>query len=360
MRIGLFFLLAIISVSVRAQLPGTDFAKLIEQITGNAKLVEQYEQYKALYKETSDNIGKIASLQTDANNNAMANWAVRSNKSKADIQNLELAEKVTPALDACSSLAASAATNPCPRRAFVEGLYPTNWERVSTVAGSLGRDTTVSYRMGSILNRAEQKYPSGFSSPLSSGVSNGNAGQSSEDGGNSGGQSNGESSYDNSAEDEDVIPFEPIAMLSSDFQYLTLFDDDMQSTIDFIDLIAPPFVYTEKMQLNMKIDSRYKVNYMRDHAIKDIARVSLQDIASLRSPSERGVSSLTAMQDFADTQTSLAEKIGYSNIAVPSVVWRNIALMRAYQVHMALERFKLSLKRESVIATEFGNKMVDH
>lgn len=357
MRIVLLFLLSIFSISVRAQIPGTNYAELIEQLTGNAQFAQQYSQYTDMYKKINENIGKLSGMTVDANNNAMANWTIRSNQSKADIQNLEIKQKLTPAIGACLSATASKVENPCPRRAFVEGLFPTNWERASAVAGSLGQQSGVSYRMGSVLERMEQKYTSAFrSTPPVAGVESG-SGQSSGHLGSGGGGSGLSGSEDSVAEGEEVIPIEPVAMLSGDFQYLTLFEEDMQATVDFIDLIAPPFVYTLPMQAKMNIDPRHKIKFMNEHAMKDAARVSLQELASLRNPSEAGLSTLSAMQDFADTQTSLAEKIGYSNIAVPSVVWRNIAIMRAFQVHMALERYKLSLKREGIVALDFRKRM---
>jgi hypothetical protein len=326
---GLIF----IANSAHAQIPSTDYVKLARKIQENMYDMMKHEVYKKIFKSKFDNSGVISEMKIDNDSNVYANLIVRMNQAKTDVSNLEILEKSSPGINSSGSMIASIEDS-CEISNRKSQLSINDNSYVSKKSEKTGSNSkSIEELQQQIIDRAF-----------------GNEGKKSASG-----------KLEIGLND----PTDPYYLMTGEGAALTLSPTQKQTMIDYIDLISPPFVNKDD-KTNMKdIDDRYPIREMVDESLSGISRDVLQRLLAKRIAGPSGFSQLTALQSFTDEyftgantdDGSVAQKISTSELAIPDVIFRNMAVMKAYQVHISLLKFKSSLQRESMLAIKFANKL---
>lgn len=313
-----------------AQIPETNYVNIIQNFISNQMRLQEQEKLIEIYKKTSGLMKELSAAKIEVSNNGFSNWAIRTNQSKADIQNNEMLQKSSPGIDFCSAMAPLSMTNPCNSGNYLKHLYLGNRSYGSGDAPvKRPGQINIEDRNKEIIKNALASRPSYFSS-----------------------RSNGDAPTN-----ELSISIEPLGLMSDKKEYLTVSEDDALKMIDYIDLIAPPYIYTPEMIRNSMSDEKYKVVYMKEQAMREVPRTILQSHLSNRVGGNTGISKQSSYQEFSDTYYSgddyketIAHKISTSNLAIPDAVLRNIVMIKTFRLNMALQQYRSSLNIEHVNA----------
>ena len=318
-----------------AVIPATDYANLGQSIVNNLQDMADSEAWQAIYKSMMDQAASFASMSVDNKNNVWSNVIVRQGAATQEVQNIELVKMSTPAFNSEKTLGLSISVY------CNEG---------SEVASKEADDKSyVSTKEAQAL-KMEGKNVKTFQDTQNEIIDRFN-----------GGEGVCASPSDDSSKETIESAINPRALISESPDNESLSPKAEQAIYDYIDLVAPPYVssYLDKSR-SEKADETLKIGNAELEVFHSFPRTMLLKLMSKRSitNSRTGLSEITTLSEFSDqhygggssSNSNISGKIMLSNLAVPSVVWRNLAVMKAFQVHMAVLKYKSSLDQEAIMA----------
>lgn len=153
-----------------------------------------------------------------------------------------------------------------------------------------------------------------------------------------------------------LSPTDASILMTSQPQFSTISEEDANTVSNFIYLISPPFEKDKSVYRFRELDDEIKIELLRDMGFHSIASESL--FYALEKRLQSGVSGgsyLNAIERYAGKiygpeSDTVSTAMMTSNLATPTAIYRNMALMRSNHVKTSLEEFKQGLRYESLLA----------
>ncbi|WP_137297098.1 hypothetical protein [Psychromonas sp. SP041] len=324
-----------LSAPSSAVVPITDYTQLGQSITDDVAELLYHDLWTTIADSMMEQATSMASLTIDNTNNMWANAVVRQGAAYEEIQNIEVTKMVMPAFNTVKTLGLSVS------------LYCNEGSEVYEKESD--DKNYVSEQMAAVIEN-EGGTATTFSDTQDEIVERFNGGD-------------GVCSNLSTTTTESAINPKPLISDTADEESLS--EDAEQAIYDYIDLVAPPYVplYLDKSRA-ISGNTTLKVKNTELEALQSFPRVMLLKLMSKRSVtnSETGLSEITTLDEFGEQHygkgTSSTENISgqimLSNLAVPSVIWRNLAVMKAFQVHMSVLKYKAALDNEAIKAIDLA------
>jgi hypothetical protein len=315
-------------------LPSAKPVNLAANVLGTLREALINQARTELKKKVIGGVNQLAGKKTDGGNAATSNIITRTGKQKEDVQNLAAKadadpsadrtaglsyenDKCTPikAADQLEKLDNQLVDNETARKAkqTENTTLPTQKERYQAIA-----DRHVAATSGS--QNSDQPHPPGVSA---------------------------------------------FYLMSSSDILSTIPNEQLRSVRDFVDIVAPSYALPESVKSLPSRRNDERISEMQKKVWREIPRKSLHKQIARRIKTTTGVSALGKKDAFAGAYfiggdvygTSVIEKIMTdTHIPNPSVM-RTIAVMKAFDVHMSVEKFKASLDKEVLYAAKLAREL---
>jgi len=335
-----------------------DYAQLGTKIYES--MADYYKQAESmdLMGAIMDQAASFVSLKIDGQNTAWSNVIVRQNDALQAIQNLVVVEwsmaAINPEITSFGALLDDCNTDEkileeqAKDRKIIsdeEALLGVEGETIKSIQDDIVARFSAQNNICNILSKEESK-------------NNKETGKT-------------KSAYDTiSTEDnEQTLNANPVlasnligTMTTSD----TLSKSQINAVKDYVFLIAPPYVPSSNKINISDLSTAEQIFIAEEEVYRGYPRRVLQSIGFKKHPSEiHGLSEIEILSWYAkehifsgdESLNSITGKIMNSSVATPSVVWKNMALLRAFQVHMALEKYKQSLVSEVTSSIALAHKV---
>lgn len=326
-------------------LPTADLPNLGAQILETLREMLEHTELIGMYDQAMEYQSVLAELGIDGKNNAYSNLIIRQNQQKTDVHNKKILRQSMPAMKSCEVLLSASLNDICislDKQVEMEDddlLYDDPIVAKKKRASGKPTKTKVDL-MKAIISRAKLSRPKQFEPS-------------------------------NIAENKDNDYNKPFALnpqylMSPVGATLTLSAEEEVAIKDYIDLIAPPYVASYRDEHLRRTNDGLLIANMVEKTAKTFPRQILQKLLSKRMAGNSGLSELQSLQIFSEehfsgpgTMDTVAAKISLSNLASPTVIWRNMAVIKAFRVHMSIEKYKSSLNQEAIDAISLGMKLRD-
>lgn len=325
-------------------LPNVDAPGLGAQILETLREMFEHAELMEMYEQTMEYQGVLAELGIDGENNAWSNVIIRTNQQKTDVHNKKILTQSVPAFKPCGVLASVVISDICfslDEQADLEEKDLIYDDKVTSKKKEKeGKPTKkLSDLTKEIIDKAKLARPEQFETPEIAATKT------------------------NDYNKPDAL--NPQYLVSPVGATLTLSPEDEVAVKDYIDLIAPPYVASYRDEQYRKLDDTFLLSNMRDKTLKSFPRQILQKLLSKRMADGSGLSELQRLEIFSGHHFSsgsnvldtVSAKISLSNLASPTVIWRNLAVIKAFHVHMSLEKFKASLDQEAIESISLALKL---
>lgn len=345
--------------SANAGIPNTDYAQLGNKIVANLEEIFAHEGYMQLYDQVLEQYGNLTALSIDNENNAWANLTIRENQSLADIQNMEIMSKSMTAVSKDASVI-GALIDECNSDRMVmsmeiedQSTYTKSEKKRLENKGIVVNSKTIEEKKDDIVSRFSN------SKNVCTLMSKNHI------------DSNGERAEMSLDEKDDTknptaISAQYLVGMLSDVN--TYSAEQSQSVKDYIFLISPPYTTSAREEIDKQLDKTgmLKLKHAQEEVFRAFPRMILTKIASLKEPSQiLGLSELDLLNwhsseymfDGASSINKTTLKIMTSNLATPSAILRDMALMKAHKVHMSVRQYKRSLDSEGISAIKLAHKL---
>lgn len=323
---------------------------LDDQIIFSEKLEQSYA---ALEK-----MGLLSAEEVDASNEAWGNKNVREARRVQEMSRLKEMSRSVPAFMPCATVTNTILLKHVYKNqnAFI-AKSKENLKSLSMVSNpSDSSKVTVQDKLVEHLKNNIEKNPSIY------GVNN-TVENKSDDGGSSSLTFN-EIDYVEGMDETYIANVSPF--FSSDEKYDTLTADQQKAMEGFILLIAPPYqstTYNKKMEKNNKYLTIKRVAKEIQHNMVNqlFNRLLAKKIALMENyPSEIGLLTKNVKNLYYNPEKpreSVAYKIQMSQMATPTSVQRNFAVLMSNRVHFSILEYEENLKIENILATKLLNKI---
>lgn len=315
------------ATSFSSGMPSIDAPNLGAALLENLRVMFENEEYRSMFMDKLDFNAMLEEMNTDNENNAWANVIVRSGAAKQGVQNLELARKTEPGVMVCE-IDAALIKEDCfaqdSQRDMEDEdlLYITEQEAKKT--GSKG--VSIQTIMSRIIGNAETARPKQYAS--------------------------------SKLENKDMSIPNPLSaqyLIGSVGDTLILSPENLKYTIDYIDLLAPPYVSSYRDKKLLTLNKVYHAKELSKMSKKSFPRRVLQKLLSKRMMDGSNTSELYRMQEIAkynfsnpNSLETVAAKIALSELDSADAIWRNMAANKAFSSDLALKKFKSSLDQEAM------------
>lgn len=309
----------------------TDYALLGARILADIekKLTTDEKQKMGKADIDSKSILKEQSVDNDAN--VWANVVIRENNAEQDIQNKKIAMMSSPSINPETGLI-GLLNDDCSESLNVSNMESKRRER-TTEKKIIKRNNEIA---NNFISKSDKNNICGEKSKKN------------------------ENKKSAAAKDKKSfnVSINPLPLITSNKAYSTLSDEQFNTMEDYIDLIAPSYVPTQSEIKLSQNDNTMKLKIYRKKAENSFSAEIMHEILAKRTHKDTrtGISNLGIKDWFDEEQygtgnnDSVAYKIMTSNLANPYVIMRNIAVIKAFQVNMSLEKYKQSLNKEALEA----------
>lgn len=352
----LFMLVLLLSVNSRAGIPNTDYANLAQGLYENLTAVFNHEELMAYFQAKTEHLASLMGVEIDTANNQKANAISRINKAEEDIYNMSVAMEDMPSSNACQDFSFSIQLDDVVEDMWCDFLGASEETQQTATAsiafdqddiGELNNyDIESDYRGQDISKAIRSSYRHKKNKDIVDSLKN-----------------NAPDLFDSNQNiDPDEIEDTPLSaknIIAGDTY--TLSEDQYESAINFVYLIAPPYESSIAKEIFSPVIS---VNEMEMAARKSVPNLILNSLISERY-SNGGKSKLELLMSFADEkyspyedqENSFVETMTTSDVFSPHSLLRDVAILTAFQVKMSVEKYDRSMKSEMISATKLAARL---
>ena len=174
------------------------------------------------------------------------------------------------------------------------------------------------------------------------------------------------SDSDSDNNDDKAYMADATLLLSSDEKYSTLSQEQQEAMEAFVLLVAPPYQTTKyelsKEDGNKKLTTDRLSKEIKHNMVNQVFNRILAKKIALNGnyPSEMSLRNESIKELYFNpdkAKQSVAYKIQTSQMATPTVVQRNLAVLMSNRVHYSVLQYEEMLKREAILATRLANKI---
>lgn len=314
-------------------LPQVDIAALTKKIMENIQSSGLGSQMLGIVTANIRHAAGLGSLETDSENNEMANSVARRGQAEQDIQNLKMAEMAAPDTDACATITLSSMDGLATKKIknYGEGrAAAANYYRQKSVEAILGEGHS---------SKARDRYPDRVAILDRQAARDAKAKE-----GNDG---------DSGAAQGSALIFSPGASLTG---------DPAQELMDFVDLVAPVYMpsHTDFVELDSQ-KSEFVQRRLRVGAFQNLANASLTAISAEKlSPGGSAPSRDYVLGAQADAffigSGSIVARAGTGSAPISEVL-RSVATAKAFQIHLDLLQYRQALREEALAAAHLARRI---
>lgn len=336
-------------VSSPAQaIPCVDAPNLAQNIAKNVMDASAWAKDQGLKMTQLDLMSMLTEQEIDAQNNGFANMIARMGLSRQDIQNLEVAEKSRPSMNACGTVSMAEA----------EKQVGQSRSRQNEIAVERQAQGSSGLRAaGTAMSRAD-------TTASTDSVLQARSMRSLEI------REQCELLQQDPASADPEAPLATSLCMRGDLITGTssgsvLTADEGEAVGVANQLIANPLpVAPGNLDKETAIGNENAIRATRREALQNMAFASLQEVSSWRQPTVGGISPMMVLEEsvaqhYDPKELSLVSNVdpNNKNAEMPSSVQRRVAQMTALGLHIDNESFKSELRREALLAAILSVKV---
>lgn len=334
-------------------IPGTDYAALGNRIINTLEAMFRHAEKTELSSAGMQQLGDIAGVKIDGENNAWANATIRDSNQEQELQNLQLKQDLQPGSNSCELVTMSSLLNTelCDfsseilemdkaRENGVHSNVPSEQKHMSSA-------TRATLNSIEILNRAKLKRPDLLDDNITTGE---------------------KIMLQADIDKTDFIVTNPIMLVSSSSLMLTLTDDEKSTLVDFANLVSPIDTLSKTEESIYDVSDEAKIDFAVKQAFSSISSNTFQQLITIRTPltdASGSPSMLEVMQRFSDenyatdndVKDSVLYKASTSNLVTPASIARNNLTITAFRAHLKTEKYKRSLNSELIYTALLAKKL---
>jgi hypothetical protein len=334
-------------------IPGTDYAALGNNIINTLEAMFRHAEKTELSSAGMQQLGDIAGVMVDGENNAWANATIRENNHEQELQNLKLKQDLQPGSNSCELVTMSSLLNTelCDfgadvlemdnaRENGVHSNVPAEQKHMSSA-------TRATLNSIEILNRAKLKRPDLLDDSITT---------------------REKDLLQADIDKTDFIVTNPIMLVSSSSLMLTLTEEEKNTLVDFANLVSPVNTLSKTEESIYDVSDEAKIDFAVKQAFSSISSNTFQQLITFRTPltdAAGAPSMLEVMQRFSDenyatdnnVKDSVLYKASTSNLVTPASIARNNLTISAFRAHLKTEKYKRSLNSELIYTALLARKL---